>query len=49
MMSEWHPWFAWRPVRLTATTRYVWFRRIERRLEYLGFKEGARWRYRELG
>ena len=40
MKTIWHPWFAWRPIRLAAG--YVWFRWIERRLVLL---DTSRWDY----
>ena len=28
--DEWYVWFAWRPVRLTGTSQWVWLTRVER-------------------
>lgn len=30
-VRHWHPWFAWRPVRLYMTGRFAWLRRLYRR------------------
>jgi hypothetical protein len=29
-ITQWHPWFAWHPVRITGTRQIVWLERIER-------------------
>ena len=29
--KEWHPWFAWRPVRHFNDVDWIWLERIERR------------------
>jgi len=35
---EWHPWFAWRPIRIGSVV--VWLEVIQRRFEYLAFGDG---------
>jgi hypothetical protein len=30
-VSEWQPWFAWRPVRFYSEVRFAWLRRVSRR------------------
>jgi hypothetical protein len=30
-VDPWHPWFAWRPVRLYMTGRFAWLRQVHRR------------------
>jgi molybdopterin-guanine dinucleotide biosynthesis protein A len=39
---EWHPWFAWYPVRITPTTR-AWLTRVERRLDYIERRVQPQW------
>ncbi len=29
--GDWEPWFAWHPVKIAATGRWTWLRRIKRR------------------
>jgi hypothetical protein len=54
-LTQWHPWFAWRPVRLgrqfhadgSITERHVWGELVERKLvpEHMG----SYWAYRAVG
>jgi hypothetical protein len=30
-VDPWHPWFAWRPVRLYMTGQFAWLRLVHRR------------------
>ena len=30
-VQPWHPWFAWRPVRLYMTGQFAWLRQVYRR------------------
>jgi hypothetical protein len=36
---EWHPWFAWHPVRITGTNDGVWLEWIERVFDGYGLCE----------
>jgi hypothetical protein len=37
-ITEWQPWFAWRPVRFYGELRFAWLRRISRRFVLAGSK-----------
>ena len=42
--SDWHPWFAWKPV-LTVDSRFAWFVRLERRRDWVYYGQDG-WSYR---
>ena len=42
-IHQWHRWYAWRPVRLTHSKRWVWMRRIYRRACYKTFSTYDDW------
>lgn len=43
---EWHPWFAWHPVRLKGTRTWVWLETVER--YYHCTWGGGVWEYRDV-
>lgn len=47
-IHSWNSWFAWRPVRLTHSQRWVWLRTIYRRAQYktyVTYDDWQRWEY----
>ena len=46
---SWHTWYAWRPVRLTITGRWVWMRKIYRRALYKTYATYDEWQQYEYG
>jgi hypothetical protein len=50
-LLEWHPWYAWHPVRIPDSTQCVWLERIERKgaLWTSWHEAGLNWQYRLPG
>lgn len=44
---NWTSWFAWRPVRLTASNRVVWLQQIYRRAQYKTYVTLDDWQHYE--
>ena len=34
IQRDWHPWFAWRPVRFEGSMTWAWLETVLRRVEY---------------
>lgn len=47
-LSEWHDWFAWRPVRV-GSRDCRWLEVVERRAASFGWENEPYWHYREKG
>ena len=44
-ITEWHRWFAWRPVRVNPTKQMVWLEWVERKAHY--WKHSPNYAYTE--